>query len=62
MAWIKVMWDVWLTKWHEGGFSLSTFVSFANAHSTEFSLLIYPPALVCTIGQSMANIPSEIEP
>jgi hypothetical protein len=34
------MWGLWWTKWHWGNFSLSTSVSHANHHSTNFSIMI----------------------
>jgi hypothetical protein len=42
------MWDLWWTKWRWGRFSLTTSVSPANLHSTNFSTitLTYHPGLV----------------
>jgi hypothetical protein len=34
------MWGLWWAKWHWGRFSLSTSVSPANHHSTNFSIII----------------------
>jgi hypothetical protein len=36
----QVMWDLLWTKWHLGRLSLSTLVSQANFHSTNYTLLI----------------------
>jgi hypothetical protein len=41
-----IMWDLWWTKWRWGRFSLSTSVSPANLHSTNYSTII----LICHLG------------
>jgi hypothetical protein len=41
-----VMRDFRRTKWHWGRISVSTSVSSANFHSTEFTMLIHHPGLV----------------
>jgi hypothetical protein len=51
----QVVWDLWWTKWHWGGFSPSSSGSSANPHCTKCSILIYHPG---TIGQLVADMPS----
>jgi hypothetical protein len=36
----QVTWDLWWTKWHWGRFSPSTWVSSANPHSSNCSIII----------------------
>jgi hypothetical protein len=36
-----VMWDFWWTKWHWCRFSLSSPISPADSHSSDFSIFIY---------------------
>jgi hypothetical protein len=45
---VKVMWDLWWTKWRWGRFSPNTLVSPANLHSTNYSTItiIYHLGLV----------------
>jgi hypothetical protein len=52
------MWDLWWTKCHWGRFSLSTSVSPANSHSTDWSTFNHLSSGAGTIGQKVAAVSS----
>jgi hypothetical protein len=57
----QVMCGLWWTKWHWGWFSPSTSISPAN-HPTDCSTLIIIIITGCTVGQTVADVPSGLTP
>jgi hypothetical protein len=57
----QVIWDLWCTKWHWGGFSLSTSVSPVNCYCTNCSTLINYRIVDAIVSMLTASLNNQLE-